>query len=195
VTASPVPLSPEVPLRRDQGSSSLASFPPEVPCSGDPLPFTGSSRGEFPGFIGTMGRSDSLPSVPTGFVSSPVGYRSRGEDRVSQVPGGPTRACPALRPRRDLRAWPLRRFGAAFRHHKGVGSRKILFRGSITRPTRSLSTLRSPSCPGTTQDSLPAGGQPLPGGGRAPAGSLRRFRRLTCLLLLHQASLAHCDRS
>jgi len=46
------------------------------------------------------------------------------------------------------------------------------FRGSITRPVRSLSTLRSfPSrLPGRTdtQDSLPAGGQPLPHG-LAPA--------------------------
>lgn len=30
------------------------------------------------------------------------------------------------------------------------------FRGSITRPISSLSTLRSPGHPGTTQDSLPA---------------------------------------
>jgi hypothetical protein len=36
-------------------------------------------------------------------------------------------------------------------------------RGSITRPIRSLCTLRSRGRPRTTQHSVPAGGQPLPG--------------------------------
>ena len=47
------------------------------------------------------------------------------------------------------------------------------FRGSITRPATSLSTLRSDGCPITTQDSLPAGGHPWPGGTR-PAGSVQK---------------------
>jgi hypothetical protein len=47
------------------------------------------------------------------------------------------------------------------------------FRGSITRPASSLSTLRSDGYPSTTQDSLPGGGQPYPGGTR-PAGSVRK---------------------
>jgi len=48
---------------------------------------------------------------------------------------------------------------AAFRSRKVVGSRDaILFRGSITRPIHSLSTLRSRDCSRTTQDSLPAAG-------------------------------------
>jgi hypothetical protein len=38
------------------------------------------------------------------------------------------------------------------------------FRGSITRPAHSLSTLRNAGYPIITQDSLPVGGQPLPGG-------------------------------
>jgi len=38
------------------------------------------------------------------------------------------------------------------------------FRGSITRPAHSLSTLRNAGYPFITQDSLPVGGQPLPGG-------------------------------
>src|SRR5712691_667385 len=45
------------------------------------------------------------------------------------------------------------------------------FRGSITRPSRSLSTLRSAGRPAPTQDSLPAGGQPL------PCGTLTRWVR------------------
>lgn len=51
------------------------------------------------------------------------------------------------------------------------------FRGSITRPTHALSTLRSVGCPRTTQDSLPAGGQPLPGGIDYPTGFLRTISR------------------
>src|SRR5690606_30756155 len=43
------------------------------------------------------------------------------------------------------------------------------FRGSITQPIHSLSTLRRPGHPGTTQDSLPAGGQPCRAG-FSPAG-------------------------
>ena len=46
---------------------------------------------------------------------SPVRLISNGNDRASQVPGEPLCACPVLRPRRDLRARPLRRVSAAFR--------------------------------------------------------------------------------
>jgi hypothetical protein len=46
----------------------------------------------------------------------------------------------------------------------GTTSTNSAFRGSITRPRPSLSTLRSRPCGTPTQDSLPAGGQPLPGG-------------------------------
>lgn len=46
------------------------------------------------------------------------------------------------------------------------------FRSSITQLSHSLSTLRSPGHPDTTQDSLPAGGYPLPDGIRTPIGSL-----------------------
>ena len=88
----------------------------------------------------------------------------------------PMPACPALRPRWDLHARPfIRRVGAAFRPGECIGSHdKSLFRGSITRPTDSLSTLRSTGLPATTQDSLPAGGQPLPGGIGLPAGPRRK---------------------
>src|SRR5262249_10446781 len=56
-------------------------------------------------------------------------------------------------------ARPLRRRDAAFRPFNNVGSREETFPGSITRPAHSLSTLRSPGHPRTTQDSLPAAGQ------------------------------------
>ena len=87
---------------------------------------------------------------------SPMRLISNGNDGASQVPGGPLCACPALRPRRDLRARP---YGAsvrpsAFRTASAPAIR--FFRGSITRPTHPLSTLRRMDHSTTTQDSLPA---------------------------------------
>jgi hypothetical protein len=64
----------------------------------------------------------------------------------------------SLTPARPLGLAMLQPWDAAFRYQYSVGSRDCqLFRGSITRPTHSLSTLRSPGYPGTTQDSFPAG--------------------------------------
>src|SRR3954464_9291662 len=60
----------------------------------------------------------------------------------------------------------------------------------MARPAHSLSTLRSAGYPSTTQDSLPAAGQALPGGGWCPARSHRKvsaFHRFP----LSQAFLAH----
>ena len=69
--------------------------------------------------------------------------------------------------------------------------RQSLFRSSITRLSSSLSTLRSfPSRSRgrtATQDSLPAGGQPLPGGGRYPARSQMKFQSRLHDILLIQA--------
>jgi hypothetical protein len=50
------------------------------------------------------------------------------------------------------------------------------FRGSITQPTHSLCTLRSAGYPNTTQHSLPAAGQALPGGIGYPLGPNERFQ-------------------
>jgi len=55
---------------------------------------------------------------------------------------------------------------------------QIGFRGSITRPASSLSTLRSGGYPNATQDSLPGGGRPYPDGTR-PAGSVRKVSETT----------------
>jgi hypothetical protein len=60
---------------------------------------------------------------------------------------------------------------------------QISFRGSITRLRHSLSTLRSPGRPGTTQDSLPAVGQTLPDG-LLPAG----FQQKVSGCILHPSS-------
>ncbi len=59
----------------------------------------------------------------TGHPSRPL---SDGDDRISQVPGGPACTCPALRPRWDLCARPLLRIGVAFRGFDGVGSHNEL---------------------------------------------------------------------
>src|SRR5438552_9851500 len=65
----------------------------------------------------------------------------------------------------------------------------IVFRGSITRPAHSLCTLRRADRSATTQHSVPAGGQPLPGGTCYPLGSVERFPRSRLHLFpLSQAS-------
>jgi len=74
--------------------------------------------------------------------------RSRGDGWISQVPWQPLlRTCPALRPRRTECIRPLR----CPRCCLPCASRRRLrilgpFRGSITRPVHSLSTLRSSDC-------------------------------------------------
>ena len=118
-----------------------------------------------------------------------------GDDRISQVPGEPpcvyavlfdpgrasvpgdcgTSVLPPLRkPRRPPRA--------------------VSFRGSITRPARSLCTLRSRGCPRTTQHSVPAGRQPLPGGTVPPGSSVRFQSRSHMASSSPRLCLAHLPR-
>jgi hypothetical protein len=68
------------------------------------------------------------------------------------------------------------------------------FRGSMARPVHWLSTLRSPGRPGATQDSLPAAGQALPGGGRCPAGFQREVSAIQSLPPLPSFPGAHFER-
>ena len=142
---APVSLSAVVALRRLRGSVSSASFPSTAPSRDIPFPPQGLLGDGFPCFIGTMECSDARSLLPTRFVAfacryhphtdvslpstlrgtpraggllcrfPPCGSLSNGNDRASQVPGEPLCTCPVLRPRRDLRARPLRRAGAAFR--------------------------------------------------------------------------------
>jgi hypothetical protein len=94
-----------------------------------------------------------------------------------------TRA-PALRPRQTLRSRTsgtgrpyvsLLRYGLPC-----LPSRRLppllSFRGPIPQPACSLSTLRGPGYPRTTQDSLPAGGPALAGWGLNPLGRSTRFQ-------------------
>ena len=99
-----------------------------APTSCRPSRFT-----SFPSLTGTAGtdrarlvrspRSGAHRPRAWGFYAGPPTGSSNGDDKISQVPGEPLAACPALRPRRDLHARPLLRFGAAFRSEYGIGSR------------------------------------------------------------------------
>ena len=97
--------------------------------------------------------------------------------RISHVPGEPQLClCPALRPRpaRPHQATAAWRRGPRGTHCEGV--RQVdTFRGSMTRLQHSLSTLRRTGHPATTQDSLPAAGQALPGGLGYPQGPNKGF--------------------
>src|SRR5690606_363241 len=78
---------------------------------------------------------------------------------TSQVPGEPLARMP--RSSTPVDRWLLASLGtsdAAFRSENDVGSTITSFRGSITRPTCSLCTLRSQARACTTQHSVPAGG-------------------------------------
>ncbi len=185
------------------GTRSRSSFPAAAPCTGAPVPPRGPlgcvpplpryyealrlpdtpgatlrllrmalprlTRPSLPGEArGPSPRSlEFLPVSPSGPL--------RGSVWASQVPGGPSvHVPPSLTPVR-LGARPF----SAPRCCLPLTSRRRLltsrlFRGSITRPAHSLSKLRSPGHPGTTQDSLPAGGL-LYRAGFAPAGPFVRF--------------------
>jgi len=87
-----------------------------------------------------------------------------GDDRISYVPGEPQLcSCLLFDPgRTGASGHTMRRRGPRYVHDEG--SHECSFRGSITRLRHWLSTLRRPGYPDTTQDSLPAAGQALPGG-------------------------------
>ena len=65
-------LSDGLTLRCRTGSKSPTSIRPSVPIPRRPLPSTGSLWDRFPGFLGTMSRSDSPPSVPVGSFPRPA---------------------------------------------------------------------------------------------------------------------------
>ena len=123
-------------------------------------------------------RSHGAGRAPRGpgpfLTAAPAPPLHGGEDETSQVPGRPLRTCPALRPRRSTGPGPFGTGDGVFRHTNGVDSAKMIFRGSITRPARSLCTLRSRGHPRTAQHSVPAGAS-LGRSGLSPARSHRRF--------------------
>ena len=119
--------------------------------SGDlePLGCRGSEKTAFPTRRRGLPGSWGNPGVRMPGSSTPAG--------LHDLPVPPWRCC-----RRSMRG----------RRHPQIAT----FRGSITRPSHSLSTLRSACCQDTTQDSLLAGGQPLPGGIRTRWVTFDRFQ-------------------
>ena len=117
----------------------------------------------------------------------PCGFVSKGNDRASHVsfeaqdkPGEPPvpRPCSATPAGRNASGL----YNASTRPPYAPRRRllaSIVFRGSITRPGHSLSTLRRVGRPITTQDSLPATGQVLPDGSAHPKGSIERFQKMS----------------
>src|SRR5712691_13389680 len=116
---------------------------------------------------------------------------SHGDDQVSQVPGEPPCLHAPLFDPGELFT-PGLSCGVSIRPSVFLTTSAlagIISRGSITRPAHSLCTLRSADHSATTQHSVPAGGQPLPGGTGHPLGSTERFPRSRLHLLpLSQAS-------
>jgi hypothetical protein len=84
--------------------------------------------------------------------------------------------CPALRPRRDLSARPLPRFGVAFRLFNGVGLREnrnfgAQSHGPFTRCLRFAGWVAPPR-----KIRFRMAGQPCPGGSGYPLGPTERFQ-------------------
>ena len=107
-----------------------------------------------------------------------------GDDGDSQVPGRPSARVPRSRtPTRSPRSLscsgvtptlPAAMLPSTLWTVSALATSP--FRGSIARPACSLSTLRSRNCSRSTQDSLPAGSSPLPGGTDSfPQGRYLRF--------------------
>ena len=98
---------------------------------------------------------------PSGLGCSPDAHRSPVVESSGppRFLGHPLVYVPRSLTPANPRAWPC--FGSgmlpsATSTASAIATEQV-FRGSITRPAHSLSTLRSPGLPGTTQDSLPAG--------------------------------------
>jgi hypothetical protein len=97
----------------------------------------------------------------------PHGRSFGGDDRASHVPGGSSCAYALLSdPGGTELARPVAARRCCPRSVHDEGSHKRVFRGSITRPLHSLSTLRHAGYPNATQDSLPSAGHALTGGVR-----------------------------
>ena len=152
--------------------SPLASFP----SLGSTAP---ASRASLPG---GAERSPSrawalVPGPPTGFLGTET-------MRPPRFLGNPK----ASAPRSSTPAGPRRQAVTASRCCRSLIEqrrlpRRLPFRGSITRLARFPVYASQCGSPHPTQDSVPAGGQPLPGR-IPPAGSLRRFRPSRSLLSL-----------
>ena len=125
-------------------------------------------------------RWDRCPSPRAGVVSC-RGFPNRvsvsGKNGTSQVPGEPPcRHAPLFDPGGTFKPGRLG-FQVLPSGYKTTSAPTLRsFRGSITRPACSLSTLRSLGRPTTTQDSVPAAGQLCRGRLATPWVPLQGFR-------------------
>jgi hypothetical protein len=108
-------------------------------------------------------------------VFGPPTDDSRGNQQTSQVPGQPVRTCPALRPRQGRGRLGITTSTVVPSAHSTASAPGTnTFRGSMTRPMRSLSTLHVAGhpTPRKTRSRLAAC---LGRTGLSPAGLLRRL--------------------
>ncbi len=199
---------------------SSSSVPPQAPSSDPPHPSTGSPgagspassvlsadsdtstplppRSVFPRSAVLSARPSSLPAGGTTLRDLGLFYRGARAafspmetSRPPRFLGDPCRHAPLSDPGGPLMPGHCHMRDAAFRSEYDVGSAIYSCRGSITRPAYTLCTLRSRGRPRSTQHSVPAGGQPLPGQDSHLLGHTRRFPSINIPLhdfLLLQAS-------
>ncbi len=108
-------------------------------------------------------RDERTPRGPGPFCAAPAPRLRRWRRRDLPGLGDPCTHAPLPDPGGAPAPGPFGTGVGVFRSTDGVDPARIYFRGSITRPARSLCTLRSRGHPRTTQHSVPAGGQPWPG--------------------------------
>lgn len=156
--------SPASPVLRDAPTPCRPSRRTSLPSlGGTPLALAGSLL-----FVAERRHSTGQGSL---INQSPRSGSTRGDDRA--LPGSwGTRlhTCPARRPRRDLCARPLQRFGAAFRNSNNVGSHHI-----------GLSGLSHTACALAVYASSPASPLTAVGVGTSLAGRPRLGSRRTVL--------------
>ena len=147
--SSPVTLSARFSLRRFRSSMSLSSFPRSVPTSGAALCSAGSRRTGSPTSSLILRRSDFSSPRRRFFSLSPFGSVSE-ETRSPRFLGNPCASVPPSATPAESRHSRSRTgilriecSDIAFPHGRRCRPpRSGFFRGSITRPTCSLSTLR-----------------------------------------------------
>ena len=110
---------------------------------------------------------------------SPGSHPDRLRWRWQGLPGSwetPVHARPALRPRWDLRAKPIAAPRCCLGSLNSLGSHELWAFGALSRgPHARCLRFAGRGYPLPTQDSLPAGGQPLPGGIGYPPGFIEDF--------------------
>ena len=117
-----------------------------------------------------------MADVPWGITRWSVPVCHRGSDGISHVPEEPLEPLPCSSTPAGLSASGLLRCASAVPADTTTRTPTRDFRGSITRLQFWLSALRRAGYPATTQDSLPAAGQALPGGILTPWVPLKGFQ-------------------